>query len=450
MRRHVGVMLALLVAVGGCTWGQSYGNAGRAGWNRSAGITAETVSSLHALWSPSDRVFLNALDQDFAYATGAGPTGLGEIHAYSANGTDRCAGTPKQCEPVWIAPVVAGPVPPRGPVAPSGPVVDGGMVFVSATANGTTQLFAYDRNGIDACADGTPRVCLPLGILTLSTDPNMSVGALAVSDGNVYWTGMSAGAALTLGVHASELVGCRAPGACAPFMTVHTQGWPGNPIVAGGRLYVGTDLGAAMFDAAGVAGCSGGTCLRLATFPGTDTSRLIVANGRLHARFGAELGVFDAAGFEGCAEVPAICEPLWSTDNGVQSPVSVQFVTDDLVVIFVALATSGEFRAFDARGNQGCSGTGLARRCPPLWHIRTQTTLGAAIGAGGIGLAGLPASGGPPQTLVAFRLDGAGCDPATHECPTIIERGQMPGSPSAVAFGRVVLSSGWSELYGVD
>ncbi len=70
--RRIISVVALLLTLSACSWGQTLGNSGRTGWNSLPGaISPENVSTLHYLWKPVDGTFLAALDNDFAYGAGS-------------------------------------------------------------------------------------------------------------------------------------------------------------------------------------------------------------------------------------------------------------------------------------------------------------------------------------------------------------------------------------------
>lgn len=116
---------------------------------------------------------------------------------------------------------------------------------------------------------------------------------------------------------------------------------------------------------------------------------------------------FDASGTRVRSEAPKVCTPLW-TAGQTFDPVQQQWVGDDLYssptvangVVYVSGAEGALF-AYDAAGQQNCSGT--PRVCAPLW---TTAITGVFTSAEPVVANGVVYVGAEDGTLLAF--DAAG------------------------------------------
>ena len=448
--RRIISVVALLLTLSACSWGQTLGNSGRTGWNSLPGaISPENVSTLHYLWKPVDGTFLAALDNDFAYGAGSSDSAQPELHTYSAGGTNGCSGSPRVCTPVWIGDITSDPLPAQGPNVPSSPAVDAHYVYISEIQNHMWRLLVFDRLGRDGCNTATPRRCAPIGVAAVASEAS-AAPSLTLADDNVYVSTRTFNPLVTttIGIRRSALVGCAGTSACAPFMTVTTDAIANMPAVDGGRLYLRTYGGAGIFDARGIQGCTNGICSALAylQFP-LSVTEFGVSRGRVYVQDRSDLRVFDAAGIEGCSRAPVLCDPIWTTNTGARAAGGFAvLITPNVVVVPINLETRTELRAYDAHGVTGCNPT--TRVCEALWRVPSMTNLVGVIGAGNVGLA-TDAAAGSPGTFSAFRLDGLGCAGVPLTCPSLYNGAQLPGIPTAVAFGRVVVSSPNSQVYAV-
>jgi hypothetical protein len=295
----------------------------------------------------------------------------GELAAFDANGTTNCSGSPKVCQPLWTADVYS----------PIGVNVDGGRLFVNTlTTAPSPALEAFDANGTTNCS-GTPKVCQPLWTAPLHSFgvPSIADGRVYVAQ----WQS-TPGAVADAYDEAGSTNCSGTPVICQPLFTVGLPaGASGSVDVSGGIGYVET-LGSTVpyveqllaFDATGVAGCSGSPAvcqpLWTATLPGPAWfATPAVAGGRVYVTDGigdqpAVLDVFDAAGVAGCSGTPVVCQPLMTTTplgsgNQLGSPT----VSNGLVFAHGA--------AFDANGVQGCTGSAPAV-CSPLWSTSTPSS----------------------------------------------------------------------------
>jgi outer membrane protein assembly factor BamB len=221
-----------------------------------------------------------------------------------------------------------------------------------------------------------------------------------------------------------------------------------SPAVVGGALYTG----AAVFDAAGVANCSGNpkTCAPMWSTnigpPGNTPSSPAVVGGVEYV--GADkLYAFNAAGTTNCSGSPKVCTPLWAAapgGGGVTAPV----VAGGVVYAgFQRLFVD----AFDAAGVTNCSGGPPTKTCAPLWTASVGNFVSDPAVAGGVVYVG---SG--DDKLYAFDAAGkTNCSggPPTKTCAplwTATTGGFLDFSSPAVAGGVVYIGSGDDKLYAFD
>jgi len=149
------------------------------------------------------------------------------------------------------------------------------------------------------------------------------------------------------------------------------------PVVAGGRMYVWTfdDLLTA-YDARGIDSCGGSPKVCQPVWqadPGGQTTPAVVGgvvyvttslvNGAI---VDGVLSAYDATGATGCSGSPPTCQPLWTAPLGAGTitPAS-PTVVGGVVYVTADTLDGAVLFAFDAAGQQGCSGTPTV--CVPLW-----------------------------------------------------------------------------------
>jgi outer membrane protein assembly factor BamB len=246
------------------------------------------------------------------------------------------------------------------------PAVVGDTVYVAASDGA---LAAFGLDGGPNCSGTTPKICQPLWVRTLDVEVRNS--AIAVADGRVYVAGL--GARGTGEVEAFDATGART----APLWIATLAGPVNTSLVA---VYLGTtERKLYAFDAAGSYNCSGdvGThvCLPLWSAPTGDLITFdapAVANGRLYVGTNDGLFVFDAAGMTNCGGTPKTCAPL-STTVG---PVGLAPPTVANGVVYVGSADG----TVDALGACTTSGPDCT---PLLATIPTGGAVGSPVVANG-------------------------------------------------------------------
>ncbi len=230
-----------------------------------------------------------------------------------------------------------------------------------------------------------------------------------------------------------------------------------SPVVANGKVYVGTsDLGGSgrgsirAYDATGQTGCSGTpkTCTALwgvTTDVGVGSSMSVV-NGVLYAVDG--LGVLyaiDAEGPSHCGGESAGCPVLWAADTGYGGGGAPAVVGS---LLFVG-SGSNRLSVYDARGVANCSGT-TRRFCAPLWTATTNSPIRAVAVDRGVVYA-VTADG----ALYAYgALGQTNCSGTPKECQplwsaTAGSAGGVPRSP-VVGGGTVYTMEGSGLLRAFD
>lgn len=252
-------------------------------------------------------------------------TNAAKVVVFSADGSAGCAGVPVTCAPLWEAPQPAGfefSQPPKGE--------HGRVMHMAVTGDGlylvgSGGLLAFDEKGSQGCT-GQPIVCSPLWAAPVPGGPNTDLGNVAVANGRVYTEDFQ-GTVRVFDALGAE--GCSGtPATCSPVWTA----------VAGNEYQFG-----------------------VVTSFAVDGDRLYTAHGYYGQK---RLAVFDAKGQDGCAGTPRVCEPLWTA----QATGTISVTNDVLVVDGLngsAVGNSDPVRIFDARGNEGCSGT--PKVCEPIW-----------------------------------------------------------------------------------
>jgi outer membrane protein assembly factor BamB len=381
-------MVALLavgaLVLSSCDWAQFGSGPQHTQYNLfESGISASNVSTLTQRFiALTPHTFLGwgaqpAVANGVLYAA----TTTGAVFAFDAAGQTNCLGG--WCQPLWTAAA--------GTEDLSSPAVGNGDVYITSYS-GT--LYVFDANGSNNCS-GTPKTCSPLW--TAATSGQLSSSPTLAN--NVVYVYSSDGTLSAFDANGNN--NCSGtPKRCSPLWTATTGGSDSNPTVANGLLYVDSFDGSLYaFDANGNNNCSGTpkTCLPLWSAPthrsqnGDFDSTPTAANGLVYV-MGSDpnpsldtygtLYAFDANGNNNCSGTPKTCLPLWtapplqfaSTSRGNISP-----AVANGVVYIAGTHGVGGLLAFDANGNVNCSGT--PKTCSPLWTA--------------------PAGGGETQPVVA-------------------------------------------------
>jgi hypothetical protein len=293
------------------------------------------------------------------------PTGA--LEAFDADGVKNCSGVPVVCQPLWTASVASW----------NGPNAANGNLYVTDFVKG---LEVFDAAGVKGCS-GTPTVCQPLW----SSSPVTTLSTPSIAGGKVYVTDLNNGVDV---FDAAGVKNCSgAPAVCQPLFSVlnrtNAEAF-GSVDVSGGTGYFvaapeiggGEELEA--FDATGATGCSGVpvVCQTLwtASVAGDTRSTPTVSAGRAYLATTAGDGViwaFDAAGQQGCSGTPVTCTPL----AYYESPAPANWVYAPATASANVLFLGGT--AFDATGSQGCTATPIV--CQPLWTVPSASSSGAAV-----------------------------------------------------------------------
>jgi outer membrane protein assembly factor BamB/plastocyanin len=91
----------------------------------------------------------------------------GKLSVYDALGSTNCSGSPTTCQPLWTA--QAGTF----SQSRSGPVVSDGRVYVSTDSGA---IFAFDASGVTKCS-GSPKVCQPLWLAPITSGYSAAIAA---------------------------------------------------------------------------------------------------------------------------------------------------------------------------------------------------------------------------------------------------------------------------------
>ncbi len=358
--RKLALVAVLVVVAAACDWPQlAYGPA-HTGSSPDTSISASAVSSgalapqWHTDTSTASYGPAAAVAGGIVFAPGM-PTGMA---AFDADGVAGCSGAAVVCSPLWTATT--------SPAAPlADPTVGSGVMVVQS---GST-LVGFDAEGETRCS-GAPKTCAPLW----STDPSIPGDSGPTVAGNLVYQGVRGTAtepeATGLAVYdLAGVQGCSGPPAvCEPLWTDLTPTFStpvGAPSVADGVAYLVSGETLYAFDATGTVGCSGTakTCEPLWTAAidgGPGRGAPVVADGKVFVTSEglARVVGFDAAGNDRCSGTPKVCTRVWTTrsTSGLPSVANDRlFVTHD-----------GRLAAYDATGKDGCTG-GALRTCSPLW-----------------------------------------------------------------------------------
>jgi outer membrane protein assembly factor BamB len=145
------------------------------------------------------------------------------LAAFDASATTSCSGTPKTCNPLWIAPTASS-------AFLSSPAVANGVVYVGS---GFGILYAFDAGGSTGCS-GAPKTCAPLWTV-VTTNPARAISTPTVANGVVY---VGAGGGYAYAFDAAGSTGCSGtPKTCTPLWTF-TNDANVSPVVANGVVYV--------------------------------------------------------------------------------------------------------------------------------------------------------------------------------------------------------------------
>ena len=325
------------------------------------------------------------------------------------------------------------------------PVLTDRYLAVPYAQSGQFVISIFDRDGVEGCTTAVPRVCSPLGTTQLfPVRIGDATPAVATADGMLFAVGwLFEGTALFAAVVTSQVAGCASGPECAPLWRATTDSLNHAPAYADGRLYVRSSSGALAFDGRGVENCGFGWCAPLWSyrFPVGSRFRITVAHDRVVQNGQGRVSVYDAKGNDGCGGVPAVCDPLWQSDTQPtgQTPADAVLVTDRIIAATGMTASGVGVQAYDLAGSDHCSG--VPRVCGPLWQIPLSNGPIDIIGSGPVGITG-GAGGGAAASIVVFRLDGRGCDATTGLCTPVATFPPIYGTPTAVAFGRVLVTRG--------
>jgi hypothetical protein len=163
----------------------------------------------------------------FGMQKGDESAGGGALVGFRANGTERCSGTPKICNPIWHAPTL-------GVVYPA--AVAHNVVYAleyGYSDSGSTQVYRLSAFDLSACRT-TTLSCSPRWTASLAARPQ----GLAVANGLVYLSTLD----LQLAAYdATGTSGCSgSPKVCTPVWHTAVSGAPTAPVIANGTVYVGS------------------------------------------------------------------------------------------------------------------------------------------------------------------------------------------------------------------
>jgi hypothetical protein len=296
------------------------------------------------------------------FYSSAHPTGT--LAAFDANGVQNCSGTPTTCQPLWTASLTT----------IAGVNVAGGVVYANDIP--TESLEAFDANGVQNCS-GTPTICQPLW-----TAPIGALGVPSIANGRIYVASWITNQNWVAVFDAAGTAGCSGtPKVCQPlWKAAMPSSTSGSVDVSGGRGFVEAGTTLVAFDANGTTNCTGSPVLCQPLWTGylggaTGEITPAVSGGRVYAASSASPGViavFDTAGVAGCSGSPVTCQPLWYSamsdlnDKTWQSPMLV----NGLVV------EAG--RIYDANGSMSCSAAAIPI-CNPLWSAPSTTATAGSM-----------------------------------------------------------------------
>jgi outer membrane protein assembly factor BamB len=377
--RMVTLCVVLAVGAAACGWATSRQGPERTGYNATEpAITPATVGSLTEIWRGELGGALGLASPVVANGNVYVGAFAGGLQVFTAAGCGSAT-----CEPVWTGAT------PGGFLAPV-PGVTVGRIQRAATVSGgvayvvpdNQTLYAFDAAGVEGCS-GVPKVCTALWtapLLGLDGEPaedGDQGDSPAVVGGRVYVT---AGDGSLQVFDAAGSTGCAGtPKVCTPLWSGDLGGGPsGSAAVSGGKVYVNGGTALAAFDALGVTGCSGTpvVCSPLWTAPhaasGVETTPAVSGN-RVYVRpRGFRLEVFDANGTQGCSGTPAVCTPLWQSEdiNFMQTNSSPAVTGGSVYIAGTTFSGPDGIWAYSTNGTTGCSGT--PKVCEPIWQHLTS------------------------------------------------------------------------------
>jgi outer membrane protein assembly factor BamB len=330
-----------------------------------------------------------------------------KLYAFDAAGNTNCGGAPKTCSPLWTATVGASIL--------SSPAVSGGVVYVDAS----DVLYAYDAAGHISCG-GAPKTCTPLWTANGNGGGGSNYSSPAVAGGVVYVTASPNGTinSTLLAYDAAGTTGCSGnPKTCTPLWTAAVPGFIlASPVVANGVLYLGNSASAtskpnalAAFDAAGgAAHCAGAApnriCTPLWTAPvpdGIEATPAVADGSVLVGDENGTLYAFDASGTTNCTGTPKECAPLWHTDAPSSAAIGFASPTVANGVVYFGRENAGGstagagFVAYDAHGVVNCDHD-VPKTCTPLFLAGIGQVFGPSVPANGFVYV-------PGSQLLAFR-----------------------------------------------
>lgn len=427
----IAFVAAVTIVLSACDWATFRHDPAHTGYNASeTAVGVANVSTLTQTWRATTGgsiVSSPAVVNGVVYVGSAD----GDLHAYSADGSANCAGSPKTCTELWTADT--------GDLD-SSPAVANGIVYVNSESR---KLMAFDAAGSANCS-GSPKTCLPLwtAYLAMSSEGG-SLSSPVVAGGMVYVgdedNNLNA-------YDAAGIADCSGdPTVCQPLWRANFGGVvESSPAVANGVVYVTSEDGNLYALAAeGNTNCVNGTACPLwsASAPGGISSPA-VSGGVVYIGTGNhKLVAFDAAGSTNCSGAPKKCTPLWSAVTG-KSIYSSPAIANGTVYVG---SFDRKLYAFDAAGSTNCSGSpGSAKSCTPLW---TATT-GGEIESSPAVANGVVYVGSDDGSVYAYDAAGATNCTAGDCSPlwSVSTTGPIASSP-AVANGRVYFGSGNTNIY---
>ena len=323
----------------------------------------------------------------------------------------------------------------KGPTAPlpTSPAVAGGVAYLSSNDG---KLYAFDAAGAQGCS-GTPKTCTPLW--TAETHTDLSASSPVVAGGRVY---IGSDDDNLYAFDAAGVTNCSgSPKTCAPLWSALTAGdVHSSPAVVGGVVYVGSgDHKLHAFDAAT------GAPLWTATTGDQVASSPAVVDGVVHVgSFDGILYAFDAAGATNCSGSPKTCAPLWTAAPGAtfSSPAVANGV------LYVG-SFDKKLYAYDAGGVTNC--TGAPKTCAPLWTALIPAPNLSLIMSTPAVANGVLFIGSGPDDHSVYAFDAAGvtnCTGTPKACSPLWtgETGKTARSSPAVAGGHLYVGTDGNGL----
>jgi hypothetical protein len=364
----VALAIAVTLATSSCNydWTGFQYDGGHSNATPDTGISTANVGMLTQVWSANLGEVLQAeplVYQGVVYAAGSS----GVLMAFDAAGIKGCSGTPTVCEPLWSADVG------HGQISNTPAIVDGQVVVM--TQDG--YLAAYDAAGVNGCVAGATgtTTCTPLWSYT---NPVRAAGSFQVADGYIFTEGaygaQSFGAYTQPGslavFDAAGVDGCTGtPKTCSPLWTGTTELNSLSPAVAGDTVYAVDTSGNIVTFPTDPSTCAGtpAVCSSQRTYSVYETpggSPSVVGGDLYVATYGNGLLAFDATGATNCGAGTSTCTSSWTALPGdmlVGSPT----VSGGRVLIGDIGPGQPGLDVLDAHGAQGCSGTPTT--CLPEW-----------------------------------------------------------------------------------